>query len=321
MWRDDALSWLLEPENPIVRWWTLRDLLDCPADDPEVQAARAAIGDSAPVRAILAVQRPSGAWAADKHLYSPKHTSTHWQLDLLADFGFTIADGSVRRACDLFFAWQLESGAFGMFAGARAGEPCATGRVLCQFERFGLGSDGRVQRALAWSEKTQRVDGGWHCRRAVMRPDKPSCFLGTVKTLEAYAAKGDTSSDVARRAAAFVHGCLLEPNMGRYASPTTWERFVYPAFWYDTIGIVDLLTGFGYGLADERMARAADLILARRRADGMWAHEGVLAFGGDTTYSFGASGQPSKWVTLRALRALKRVSVDLTAGGRPSTSA
>jgi hypothetical protein len=42
-WRDllegDPLPWLLEPEDPAVRYWTLRDLLGRPSDDAAVQAA------------------------------------------------------------------------------------------------------------------------------------------------------------------------------------------------------------------------------------------------------------------------------------------
>jgi hypothetical protein len=108
------MDWLLEPGEPIIRWWTLRDLLDRPPGDPEVESARRAIPTGAPARSILAAQRPRGGWANDKHLYSPKHTATHWELDLLADFGFTADDPHVRRACDLFFGWQLPLGAFGL---------------------------------------------------------------------------------------------------------------------------------------------------------------------------------------------------------------
>jgi hypothetical protein len=35
-------DWLLEPENPSVRFRTLTDLLGAPQDDPDVQKARAA---------------------------------------------------------------------------------------------------------------------------------------------------------------------------------------------------------------------------------------------------------------------------------------
>jgi hypothetical protein len=39
----DPLPWLLDPENPSVRYWTLVNLLDRPANDPAVQEASAAI--------------------------------------------------------------------------------------------------------------------------------------------------------------------------------------------------------------------------------------------------------------------------------------
>jgi hypothetical protein len=39
----DALPWLLEAANPSARYLALTDLLERPADDPEVVAARSAI--------------------------------------------------------------------------------------------------------------------------------------------------------------------------------------------------------------------------------------------------------------------------------------
>jgi hypothetical protein len=306
--RDSVLGWLLEPGGPVLRWWTLRDLLDRPPGDADVVAARGAIPAGEPASTILEAQRPSGAWHSEKHLYSPKHTATHWQLDLLADFGFTAADAPVRRACDLFFAWQMPSGGFGMFKGAAAGEPCVTGRTLCQFERFGLGREPGVQRAWAWLEATQRADGGWHCRHTPvrMRPDTPSCFLATFKVLQACAARRGGSMEMTGRAAAYVRDRLLDPRMGRYASPVLWERFTYPDHWYDAISALDLLAGFSYGADDERVARAIELVLSRQRPDGAWADNGPLFFRGETLYPFGVPGEASKWVTFRALRALKR---------------
>ncbi len=304
-------NWLLEPDPPVIRWWTLRDLLDRPADDPEVESARRAIPVSEPALSILGAQRPRGAWVSEKHLYSPKHLATHWQLDLLADFGFTAADAPVRRACDLFLAWQLPSGAFGMVKGAIAGEPCSTGRTLCQFERSGLGSEEGAQRAWAWLEATQRRDGGWHCRHTPvrMRPETPSCFLATLKVLQACAARPDRPANIVGPAAAFVRDRLLEPRVERYTSPTAWDRLTYPDHWYDVISVLDLLSNFGYGSNDEKVAAAIRLVLSRQRPDGKWDDNGPLAFRGETVYPFGTPGEPSKWVTFRALRVLKRMRV------------
>jgi hypothetical protein len=316
----DPLPYLLASTEPAVRWWALRDLLDRPADDPEVVVARLAARNSAPARTILAAQRPSGAWATGRHLYSPKHTATTWQLDILADLGFTASDEPVRRACELTFAWQLDTGGFGLYAGATTAEACATARTLCQLHRFGLGSDPRVQRAWHWLEGTQRSDGGWHCRARAMRLASNSCFLATIKALEACAAAAQTAATgsfrhpeaVWRRAAALIHGCLLSPRVDRFASPTLWDRLVYPNHWYDVASTLDALATLGYTTADESIAAAVDLLAACQLPNGTWRQSGELAFRGGTLYHFGHDGQASPWVTLRAARALKRAC----AGGR-----
>jgi hypothetical protein len=46
---DDTMAWLLEPENPGVRYRALRDLEDRSADDPELAAARQAAHTVGPI--------------------------------------------------------------------------------------------------------------------------------------------------------------------------------------------------------------------------------------------------------------------------------
>ena len=62
----DPLPWLLDPENPSVRYWTLVDILDRPANDPEVQEARAAIAQQPLVKELFALQHPEGYWGEDE---------------------------------------------------------------------------------------------------------------------------------------------------------------------------------------------------------------------------------------------------------------
>ena len=64
----DPTGWLLEPENPSVRYFALRELLDCPAEDAEVLSTRAAILKSSPVAAILDRQEPGGYWGKPEDL-------------------------------------------------------------------------------------------------------------------------------------------------------------------------------------------------------------------------------------------------------------
>jgi hypothetical protein len=321
----EAIAWLLSCDEPVVRWWTLRDLVGRPAGDVELTAAQADARGSPAAQAVLDAQRPSGAWVKERHLYSPKHRGTHWQLDLLADFGFTAADEPVRKACDLFFHWQLPSGHFAVVAGAEHGYPCITGRFLCQLHRLGLGADRHTQRAWEALAATQRPDGGWHCRLAAMKAGTPSCFLATLKVLEAcvaadWARKADSGgigaseavprppvADLPSRAATMVHDCLMERRVERWASPTLWGRFTYPNHWYDAIGVVDVLARFGYDASDARVAAAIALIREKRGQGVSWDQSGELGFSGPSWYSFGRVGAASPWVTFRALRALKAV--------------
>ena len=54
----DVLDWLLDPENPSVRYRTLTELLGVREDDPEVRQARADIPTSKPVQKIFAKMHP-----------------------------------------------------------------------------------------------------------------------------------------------------------------------------------------------------------------------------------------------------------------------
>ncbi len=64
--KGDARPWLLDPENPSIRYWTLVDILDRPASDPAVQEARAAIAHQPLVRELFALQHPEGYWGDDE---------------------------------------------------------------------------------------------------------------------------------------------------------------------------------------------------------------------------------------------------------------
>ena len=56
----DPLPWLLEPADPSVRYWTLRDVFGRAADDAEVVVARESIAEQPLVRELFARQQPAG---------------------------------------------------------------------------------------------------------------------------------------------------------------------------------------------------------------------------------------------------------------------
>jgi hypothetical protein len=89
-----------------------------------------------------------------------------------------------------------------------------------------------------------------------------------------------------------------------------WWKFGFPIFYAtDLLQVVEALVALGYG-ADPRLARALAIIREKQDANGRWALE--YEYTGKTWVDFGVKKQPSKWVTLRALRVLKAVLVDVT---------
>ena len=70
----------------------------------------------------------------------------------------------------------------------------------------------------------------------------------------------------------------------------------------DVLEILGILTRLGY--RDERMQEAIDLVMAKQDGQGRWKLENT--FNGRFQFNIEQKGQPSKWVTLNALRVLKK---------------
>jgi hypothetical protein len=87
-----------------------------------------------------------------------------------------------------------------------------------------------------------------------------------------------------------------------------WWKFGFPVFYVtDLLQIVEALAALGYG-KDPRLARAITLVREKQDANGRWALD--YDYTGKTWVDFGVKKQSNKWVTLRALRALKAVGAD-----------
>ena len=146
----DPLPWLLEAENPSVRRWTLLDVLDRPADDPEVCAAGTAVAQQPLVRELFARQHPEGYWGDDE---TKPHTAQGavGVLTLLYMLGVA-PDERTAAGCDSFLNFcQHASGGFSMTKTLRSGIfPCTTGEHLPFLVYFGLADDPRVQAAFAF---------------------------------------------------------------------------------------------------------------------------------------------------------------------------
>ena len=84
-----------------------------------------------------------------------------------------------------------------------------------------------------------------------------------------------------------------------------WLRLQFPLMYQtDILEIADLLVDLG--IRDERMADALDLIRSKQNDQGRWLLESTL--NGRFWVSIEKKGMPSKWITYRAIKVLKRIS-------------
>ena len=91
---------------------------------------------------------------------------------------------------------------------------------------------------------------------------------------------------------------------GYSAKPSSnWWKFGFPVFYVtDVLQIVEALVQLGYG-HDPRLANAVALIRDKQDSQGRWALD--YDYAGKTWVDWGPKKQPNKWVTLRAVRALR----------------
>src|SRR5690242_9831559 len=95
-----VLTWLLEAENPSVRYRTLVELVGRKSDEPEVRAAKSEIAASQPVAALFAKMHPEGYWlhrGVGADLRYAMSSSTHFVLAYLAELGMDRSDPRIAK--------------------------------------------------------------------------------------------------------------------------------------------------------------------------------------------------------------------------------
>jgi len=310
MLKADPTQWLLEPDCSPVRYWTLVDMVNRPADDPAVRAAQAAIPAYPPVVELLAAQDPEGYWT-QRNYYLPRTSrGTFWVLSVLGDLGLTAEEEHVRRGCDFMFTHQRASGAFCRrqrvsgrgIVWQEDTEPCTHARVVRFLIQFGYAQDPRVRKAIGWLLPLQRDDGMWLCRGAGDR----GCLRATIDVLRVAALDPQTAVEPGiDRAAAAVCNLLMEARMSRYhvgEAWGTWRCLKYPYFGFSVISALDALARLGYAVEQPVVAAAVEYLLSRQLPDGSWPMDESWP---NPPIDFGQPGQPNKWLTLDALRVVK----------------
>jgi hypothetical protein len=334
------LDWLLEESDPSVRYATMRDLLEYDHYDPFLRAARKKISTSRTIGRIFSKQRPEGYWESARSPYLPKYKASYWQIMMLADLGMSRMDPRVRNACRYIFQFQHPEGGFTCHTRhtalreykwrihrgqklprqnewiekhIRDGQlSCLTGNIIAALARLGFEKDVRVRKALNWLVSVQNGDGGWLCPywSAHIR-DTHSCFYGTIGPLDAFSelsldSRTPPIHEAITRGAEFLlmHRLYKADHHGYNIINNRWLKQTFPLFVnYTLLRGLDVLARLGC-TREERTSDALLLLRQKRLASGTWILESSPS--GRMQVNIEPVGRPSKWLTLIALRVLKR---------------
>jgi hypothetical protein len=320
--RGDPLPWLLEDESPAVKHLALRQLLDLPENEPAVRAARAAAMAADPIAAILANQQVEGYWVKPGAGYSPKYTSTVWQLIFLDQLGADPNNPHVRAACEYVLAHtQAPCGGFGA-SGVNDGAirppdsgviHCLNGNLVRALIGFGYFNDERVQRSIDWEARAITGESGIRYYRsgacgpgfACAANEGQPCAWGAIKARGALARVpvADRAPHVERAVAQGTEFLLSrDPAIADYPMgygntrpSSSWFKLGFPSGYVaDVLQNVETLCELGVA-GDPRLQPAIRWLLSKQDASGRWKNQ--YAYNGKTWVDFEKQGQPSRWVS------------------------
>jgi hypothetical protein len=306
-----------------------RDLCNLDEEEPALLDAQEKTHQEGPIATILAAMEPDGYWVEPGAGYYPKYRGTVWSLISLAQLGASIKfDERIGRACQYLLDNALAPGGQFSVSGAPSGTAdCLQGNLCAALVDLGI-TDPRLETAYDWMARSVTGDGvaPLEEKNASVRyyagkcgplfacgsNNKLPCAWGGVKVMLAFSKMPmkyctPLIGDAIRKGVEFfldIDPATAEYPNGWSAKPSSnWWKFGFPVFYVtDLLQLVEVLARLGYG-DDPRLVNALQLILGKQDSEGRWVME--YDYSGKTWVEYGVKKQPNKWVTLRALQALR----------------
>jgi hypothetical protein len=330
--------------QPAIRYYTLLDILGRDENDSDVKAAKAAIMTSGPVPVILAAQHLEGYWGKPGPRYTGTMPALVYLAQFGADgadqriragceillsryiasggrpYDDTYCTAASMVATLIDFGWLKDphlQAAKEWLTQTLIGE-----EVTHVFNRGNERHDksGDSSSPFACSRRNANLPCAWGAIKAMIALSKVPLAQRTLKTQEAI-----------KRGVNFLLShdpAVADYPFGRGNRPSSnWFKFYYPlGSEADVLQNLEVLIALGQ-TQNPRLTNALDLVIRKQNPQGRWLLERTYEELADTQetkvfywyqnslrlYITGKEladiqekkGQPSKWVTLRALRVLR----------------
>lgn len=310
------IDWLLAGDISI-QYQVWRDLLD--EDRPDLQARIATEGFG---HSLLLARQCDGTWG--EGFCRPDWTSSHYTLLDLKNLAIDPQHPEIRASVALIGRTEKQpDGGIGPGQLLSQSDVCINAMFLNYASYFGE-PESTLRSVVDFLIGQHMPDGAFNCRSNRGRPVHSSLH-STVSVLEGlrqyrisgYTYRLEKLESIMAECVEFMlmHRLFRSDRTGEIIHPD-FLKLPYPWRWrYNILRALDCLAGLGLAW-DERMQDGVDALLARRRPDGRWnanaAHRGTVHVVMDK------AGQPGRWNTLIAMRALRNLKRLPASGDRGS---
>ena len=311
---DTAMLLLCDP-SPALRYRVLTELLDVPADDPELADLDRRRRAATEVKRLLATGNGVGSPSPEDEAASLKELA--WTLCRLAYLGIDRRHPGVRRVAERVFAWQRDDGAFPLSAFTRDhGEPrysmipLQVSLPLRGLAAAGYATDPRAERAYEWLLAQRLEDGAWPLGTA---SGQPGYVAGYRKLPGSRGCRANTQAALAclvlhprRRRSQATRQALdlllqretrdewaLGSEVARLVGVEPATGFVTFYARFDLAFLLELASRAGASAVDPRVADLVGFLLDRRGPYGLWEHP--------------AHPELARWLTFDITASLRRL--------------
>jgi len=321
---DETIDWLLEGPS-WIEYRTRLDLLSQNEEDEDVIESRMKMLDLPDIESLIAELQdwPGSVLTSHKNAGHLIH-----KLTFLADLGIRKNDPGAKEIIEKILEHRSSQGPFevlmnipvkfgGLGTDQFAWALCDAPVVLYSLARMGLQKDARVLGAAEYLAKLIR-DNGWPCVaspelgsfRGPGRREDPCPYATLVMTkllLEIPEFLGSTEVELGVESLLSLWERRRDYHPYIFYMGTDFCKLKSPEIWFDILHVLDVVSRSSLKSDDRRFSEMKDMVATKQTPSGRFIPESIwMAWKG---WEFGQKKEPSRWLTLQALKILNRFEV------------
>lgn len=300
---EEIINWLLQSDVS-VQYQVNRDLAGIEKKDLQARILSEGWGAQ-----FLSFRKENKHWG--RGFYQPKWISSHYTLLDLKHLNPIAEYPLIKETVDLIFDNnRSEDGGLNPAKTIKQSDVCVNGMALNYACYFKISQE-KLKSVIDFILLQQLNDGGFNCmynRSGAVHSSLHSSLSVCEGILEykknGYSYRLEELMKVKNEAEEFIlkHRLYLSDRTGKIINKA-FLKLTYPGRWrYDILKALDYFRSAKIPF-DDRMQPALDVLLKKRRKDGLWNIQAKHS--GQVHFDMEESGKESRWNTLRALRVLK----------------